>query len=165
MVIVGMMNSLSAAVPDLCEELTGTWAGRYHDPTGLFNPGNFPLRLNLQYQAGKVYGYTLRAQDASAANFGAQAGAYMLIATCKQNRLSALYFVKNGTAICGDPSTQELQLTDSSTLSALILPYENAMINADLNANLTKARPGSKMNAKLLQQAQRISNASINTCH
>lgn len=162
-----MALSTSAFANNLCKDLTGTWSGTYSDPTQLFPSGNFPISLQLKYEKGNVYGYTLPANDSKAGSFGANQGAYFFIAKCSNNNLSAIYFVKNQQQVCGDPTDAKTQipLTQKNTLSQLILPYENAMMNANLQANLTQQTQASKMDAGLLSQVKALANGSIQTCH
>jgi hypothetical protein len=150
---------------DLCKNLTGTWMGIYNDPSNLFAAGNFPVSLQLQYEKGKVYGYTLPANDSGAGSFGASKGNYLFIAHCKKNSLSQVYFVKNASGVCGDPSKQKLNLANKVNLEGLILPYENAMTGANLLTNLTKQTQASTMDSSLLAQVQSIASKAINTCH
>ena len=159
------LATFTFAGEDLCENLNGTWMGVYRDPSNLFTPGNFPISFKLKYQNNKVYGYTLPAPDNKAGNFGSKTGAYFFIANCTHNTLSQVYFLRNAAAICGDPSSKKLQLSSTNSLVNLILPYENAMIGANLSANLIKQAQASTMDPTLFKQVQDVGNARIETCH
>ncbi len=149
----------------LCTNLTGTWNGTYNDPTHLFNSGNFPISLQLKYEKNRVYGYTLPVNDSNAGNFGINKGAYFFIATCKNNTLSQVYFIKNQNPSCGDPAQQILPLTNKTTLTKLILPYENAMTGANLSADLIKQTSNTPIDKDTLSQVKATAHGTITTCH
>lgn len=164
-IITLLMSTSLFAANDFCKDLSGTWSGTYNDPTQLFAAGNFPIALQLEYSKGRVYGYTLPANDSAGGRFGANTGEYLLFGQCTHNKLSQLYFIKNTPQVCGDQSKQTLTLQSQTLISGLILPYENAMTSADLNASLTKQTQASTIDTLLLAQVRTISNGTITTCH
>lgn len=162
---MALISHSSFAANNLCQNLSGTWSGTYNDPTHLFPSGNFPISLELRYQNQMIYGYILPANDSKGGSFGASTGNYFFIAKCSHNTLNNIYFVKNQSAVCGDPATTTVALTQKHIINNLILPYENAMINANLRANLTQQPTASTMDTNLLSQIKTLAHGNIQTCH
>ncbi len=148
---------------DQCTAINGFYSGSYNDPTGLFPSGNFPMNAYLQYQKGMIYGYTLSAQDANGPAYG-QAPYALIWGNCQNNHISNLYIIKNTSNPCGDPEPHPISLSYSGNLN-LRLNYENAMINALLQANLSPSTSVPAVNQDLLQAAINLAKQGIQTCH
>lgn len=161
--ILSLTIGVSASVfaKDFCSQINGLYQGYYQDLGNLFPHGQFPLALTIQYQNGKLYGYSRQSHDALGANFGSRR--FLLSATCKNSRISNVTFIPQ-IQHCGALESNTDLVKSNKTLK-LYLHYQNAMIDTELVANLKSTPSPSPINQKLIHYAQNLQYQKLKTCH
>ena len=162
---LGLAGCQQHATPNNCQALSGVWQGTYYDPTGLFQPKPFPLKLVLQSEGDLVVGYTLPAQDENGARYGSQSP-YLFTAVCQNNQLTQMTMLPVN-ASCGGRTQASVALHNSDVLT-FPLHWENAMTSTEFAVTLSRqygvTKSTNTVNTDLINEANKLATQSIKTC-
>ncbi len=151
----------SSASVQICPLQSGLYVGAYSDPTGLFPPQAFPMRLYIKVQGTKLYGYTLKAADQKGPAYGRSPYASFW-ATCQNQQINQVYLVKNNAKVCGIPASGPWPIVSSQPLQFQV-EYENAMISAGLDLELHFDH-SMQANVSRLKRVMKLSQSGLSSC-